>query len=104
RIIECKAVKTLSISKLSRFLVIDKDGKVTGFNMNYISNHLDESYIINQEIKKEFVLYINSPESPYIADKLKHQLPESLPFTYRNQVTEEEITGTIQITVIAVDK
>ena len=102
RIIECKAVKDLSVSRLKNYIKTDKNtNEITGFNVNYaLLQGLDESYFTNPNINKEFILYINSPESSAIASKL--DLPASLP--YNIKIDGEPYSGFVDIIVVAVNK
>ncbi|MFA4876312.1 MAG: PEGA domain-containing protein [Methanoregula sp.] len=102
KIIECKAVKDLSTSNLRNYLIINREtGAVTGFNVNYaILQKLDESYFTDPNINKQFILYINSPESTVIKNKLN--LPASVPYKYTKSGVD--YSGTVQVTVLAVSK
>jgi hypothetical protein len=99
KIIECKAVKDLSVSNLRNYLITDKTtGAISGYNANYaVMEGLQESYFTDPTITKQFILYINSPESTAIKSKL--DLPASVPYKYTKGGID--YTGTVQIIVMA---
>ena len=99
KIIECKAVKDLSVSNLRNYLITDKTtGAITGYNAQYaVLEGLPESYFTDPTINKQFILYINSPESTAIKSKLN--LPASVPYKYTKGSID--YTGTVQVIVMA---
>lgn len=105
KIVECKAVKDLAVTDLRNYLKTDKTtGAITEFNMNYVLKHLDESYLTDTTTTKQFILYINSPESASIASKLN--LPTSVPYKFTSKfgpTQGQEISGTMQIVVKTVN-
>jgi Holliday junction resolvase-like predicted endonuclease len=101
KIVECKAVKDLSVSNLRNYLTIDKTtNTVTGFNVNYATQKLGDSYFTDPNINKQFILYINSPESASIASKL--DLPASVPYSFKKGTTT--YSGNVEIIVKAVNQ
>lgn len=103
KIVECKAVKDLSTSNLKNYLVLDNSGQITGYNVNYaLLQGLPESYFTDPNINKQFILYINSPESAAIKTKLN--LPASVPYSIKNSQTNQEVKGSVNIIVMAANQ
>ncbi|WP_321429450.1 DUF4114 domain-containing protein [uncultured Methanolobus sp.] len=98
---EAKAVQSLSLSKLKNYIT---PNKVTGeleFNFNYARGKLGDEHLKDSSIQKEFVLYINSPESETIKQAL--DLPSSVQYSYKDRLGQM-ITETVTITVKTVSE
>jgi len=100
KIVEAKARQSLTLGNLDRYI---KPNKLTGaleFNGDYVIKDIGEDYFKNPSIKKQFLLYLNGPNSQAIKNSLN--LPASLPYEFTRGT--EKIKGTIEIVVIAVNK
>ncbi|WP_094227737.1 hypothetical protein [Methanolobus psychrotolerans] len=104
---EAKAVQSLSMSKLKNYI---GPNKVTGeleFNTNYVTDKFgDNSYFKDTTINKEFVLYINSPDSAAVKQNLISQLGglSEVPYKYIDPDTGNTISSTVKITIEAVSQ
>ena len=101
KIIEAKARKSLSKKDIKNYVVPDD---ITGdlvFNADYATLHLGDDFL-NSKYQKQFVLYLNGPNSQAIKNSLN--LPTSVPYEYTNSATEETVTGVVEIIVLAVNK
>ena len=79
---------------------LDNNGQITGYNVKYaLLQGLPENYFTDSTITKQFILYINSPESTAIKSKLN--LPTSVPYKYSKAGVD--YTGTVQVIVMAVN-
>ena len=99
KIVEAKARQSLSKSNLKNYIKTDKNGVVTQFNADYAVKDLGDDFL-NPNYQKQFVLYLNGPNSQAIKSSLN--LPASLPY----ELTRggQELSGTIDIIVMAVNK
>ncbi len=105
KIVEAKARQSLSKSNLKNYIKTDKNGVVTKFNADYVIKDLGEDYFKDSNIQKQFVLYLNGPNSQAIKNSLN--LPASLPyeFTSKNPETKGQyFQGTVEIVIKAVNK
>lgn len=102
---EAKAVQSLSMPKLKNYIL---PGEVPGtwkFNTNYAIENLESDfYFKDSGISKEFVLYINSPESSTIKNSLISQLGDASEIPYKYTKSGQEYTGMVKITIEAVSK
>ncbi|MDW7776700.1 MAG: hypothetical protein SCH39_10265 [Methanosarcinales archaeon] len=101
-VVEVKSVQSLPISKLERYI---KPDKITGefvLNADYIGMHLGDEFFTNSQNQKRFVLYLNGPQSADIMKNLKMKLPERVPYSYKTRTGE--VTGTVEIKIMAVNK
>ncbi len=100
KIVEAKARQSLTLANLDRYI---KPNKLTGaleFNADYVIKDIGEDYFKNAATK-QFVLYLNGPNSQAIKNSLN--LPASLPYKFTD--SDEIIrTGTVDIVVMAVNK
>jgi len=105
KIVEVKARQSMERADLWNYIKLDQQGNPVSFNVNYAIQSLGEDYFKNPNIQKEFVLYINSPESTAIRKHLN--LPTSLPYSFKSKVqgtSGQEFTGVVSISCIAVNK
>lgn len=98
KIVEAKARKALSRSDIENYI---KPDEITGdlvFNADYVVKDLGDDFL-NPNYQKQFVLYLNGPNSQAIKSSLN--LPASLPY----ELTRggQELSGTIDIIVMAVN-
>ena len=99
KIVEAKARKSLSKKDIKNYVVPDD---ITGdlvFNADYAVNNLGDDFL-NSKYQKQFVLYLNGPNSKAIKNSLN--LPASVPYEYKTRT--KEFSGTIEIIVMAVNK
>ncbi len=105
KIVEVKARQSLERSDLWNYIKFDQQGNPVSFNVNYAILSLGEDYFKNPSIQKEFVLYINSPESTAIMNHLN--LPERLSYSFKSRVGDTKgqiFTGEVVIRCMAVNK
>jgi len=71
------------------------------YNVEYSIKELGEDYFKDSNINKQFVLYLNGPNSQSIKNSLN--LPSSVPYKFKDS---DEIlqTGTVDIVVMAVNR
>lgn len=100
-IVEAKARQSLSKKDLKNYIITDSNGVVKKFNADYVVNDLGDEFL-NPKNQKRFVLYLNGPDSTDIMKKLN--LPDRIPYMYKNSDTGEEVSGTIDIVVMAMNK
>lgn len=100
KIVEAKARQSLRVKDIKNYVKTDKNGVVTNFNADYAIGELGEDYFKNLKIQKQFVLYLNGPNSQTIKNSLN--LPASLPYKFTSG--GKDIRGTIEIVVMAVNK
>lgn len=105
KIVEAKARQSLTLANLDRYI---KPSKLTGaieFNAEYVIKELGEDYFKNTATKKQFVLYLNVPNSQAIKNSLNLPASFSYEFISKNPATKgQTFTGTIDIIVMAVNK
>lgn len=100
---EAKAVQSLSLSDLKNYIQIDKVTGATQFNVNYVGENLgSDSYFKDPAFVKEFVLYVNSPESLSIRNGLISKLGTVSEIPYKYMKGGQEFTGTVKIVIEAV--
>ncbi|KCZ72843.1 hypothetical protein ANME2D_01278 [Candidatus Methanoperedens nitroreducens] len=102
KIVEAKARQSLTLGNLDRYIKPNKLTDALEFNAKYVVKDVGEDYFKNENVQKQFILYLNGPKSQAIKDNLN--LPASLPYKFKDSITGEEITGTVDIVVIAVNK
>jgi len=101
---EAKAVQSLSMSKLKNYILPSEVPGTWKFNTNYVIENLgSDSYFKNSGISKEFVLYINSPQSLTIKNSLISQLGDASEIPYKYTKGGQEYTGMVKITIEAVN-
>ena len=101
KIVESKARQSLTLKNIENYV---KPNEITGaleFNANYVKREL-EDYLIDTTIKKkQFILYLNGPNSQAIKNSLN--LPTSLPYKFKDS-NDIIRTGTVDVVVMAVNK
>ncbi|WP_094227739.1 hypothetical protein [Methanolobus psychrotolerans] len=102
---EAKAVKSLSLSNVKNYI---KRNDITGeleFNLNYARKEIGDEYLKNPSIQKEFVLYINGPDSAAIKTSLISQLGglSEVPYKYKDALGQD-VTEYVKITIKAVSE
>jgi len=105
KIVEAKARKSLSRSNIENYIKPDKRTGDLVFNANYAVKNLGEDIFKDPGLQKRFVLYLNGPNSQAIKNSLN--LPTSVPYNFKSKIGEtagQEIKGTIEVVVIAVNK
>jgi len=104
KIVEVKARQSLERADLKNYIKLDQQGNPVSFNANYAILSLGEDYFKNPNIQKEFVLYINSPESTAIRNHLNLDPDLILPYVFKAKDGSGWHSGTVKITVTAVNK
>lgn len=102
-IAEAKTRQTLTLWDLRNYIKKDELTDALEFNVKYSANHIGKDYFDsnkNPNLRKQFILYLNGPNSQAIKDGLN--LPSRLPYNYKTRT--EEFSGTIDIVVRAVNK
>lgn len=91
------------MSDLKNYIQIDKVTGATQFNVNYVVENLgSDSYFKDPAFVKEFVLYVNSPESLSIRNGLISKLGTVSEIPYKYMKGGQEFTGTVKIVIEAV--
>lgn len=104
KIVEVKARQSLERSDLWNYIKFDQQGNPASFNVNYVTNSLGEDFFKEQStVSKEFVLYINSPESTAIKNHLNFNPDLRLWYEFTDSDGLSHV-GSVKITVTAVNK
>lgn len=102
KIVEAKARQSLTLANFKKnYLIINDNGVIKGFNAKYAIKDISENYFKDPSTQKQFILYLNGPNSQAIKNSLN--LPASLPYEFKdsNYIIRK---GTVDIVVMAVNK
>lgn len=105
KIVESKARQSLTSRDIKNYIKTDANGVIKEFNVKYTIKELGENYFKDASTNKQFILYMNGPNSQAIKNSLN--LPASLPYEFSSKNPEtpgQIIKGTIDIVVTAVNK